>query len=222
MPSRSPENPYRYTENEADRAFFTVPAEELAPWLLGKIICHQLPGEKEPRRFRINVTEAYCKKDPFCHAVKAKDKNGIGFVTQNMIGGTLYVHHTTHGKYCFDIVADKKDIAGGVLIRGATNLNGDPDENFYNAEEGNPNKLLIKLKIKPCMNGIDLLKNANEKLQPGEELWIEDDGFDPIDKYLTGERINLSIPKRIDESEKEKYEVYIKKPLRFFLKPSEI
>jgi len=205
------EKPYRFTDTEKDRAFFTVPAEELALWLLGKVICHQLPGEKDPIRFRINVVEAYGKDDPFCHAVKYTDKKRKGATTQLEIGGTLY----THGRNCFDIVADEKGIAGGVLIRGAKNINGDPDENYYYEGKGKPKKLSFALNIEPLMNGVDFLNKD-------EELWIEDDGFDPADKYLTGERINLNIPNGIDESEKEKYEVYIKKPLRFFLKPSEI
>ena len=40
-----------------DRSFFTCPAEELAPKLLGKILCR--PVENRVIRFRLTEVEAY-------------------------------------------------------------------------------------------------------------------------------------------------------------------
>ena len=220
MTSHSLRNPYRYKEK--DRAFFTVPAEELAPWLLGKIICHHVPGEKEPRKFQINVVEAYGIDDPFCHANKEyTDKKRKGATTQLEIGGTLY----THGRNCFDIVAENIGRAGGVLIRGARNLNNDPNGDYYNKEKGNPKKLSFALKIEPWMNGVDLLKKENEVLGLGEELWIEDVGFDSKGKYSKGERINLDkvkVPKGIEDDRMQEFEKYRDKKWRFFLKENEV
>lgn len=70
-----------------ERDFFTCEAVELAEKLIGKVICNRVAGKI--LRFRIIETEAYGKNDTACHSNKYKSGNGV--VSQNMIGGTLYV-----------------------------------------------------------------------------------------------------------------------------------
>lgn len=110
-----------------DRSFFTCPAEELAPKLLGKILCR--PVENRVIRFRLTEVEAYCADDTACHSNKYKTGNGV--ITQHMVGGTLYVHYKNneyHGS-SFDIVANTAKKAESVLIRGGMNID-DVSENY--------------------------------------------------------------------------------------------
>ncbi len=50
-------------KGEKYRKFFTKSAEQLAPWLLGKIICHRIHDERGDFTIcgRITVTEAYSR-----------------------------------------------------------------------------------------------------------------------------------------------------------------
>lgn len=57
-------NDLRFTEK--DRHLFSAPAREVAPWLLGKVLCHQLPDGKILRA-RITETEAYPASDSACY-----------------------------------------------------------------------------------------------------------------------------------------------------------
>ena len=53
-----------------DRSFFTCPAEELAPKLLGKVLCRKAE-DGFVIRGRINVTEAYPTDDKVNDAARA-------------------------------------------------------------------------------------------------------------------------------------------------------
>ena len=76
-----------------DYKLFEQPAEILAPWLLGKILCRRL--DERILRFRILETEAYSKNDKATHANKYKSGNAA--ITQRMMGGTIYVHYKNNG-----------------------------------------------------------------------------------------------------------------------------
>ena len=110
-----------------EREFFTCEAVELAEKLIGKVICNRAAGKI--LRFRIIETEAYGKNDTACHSNKYKSGNGV--VSQNMIGGTLYVHYNNKDKpgSMFDVVANKVGVGEGVLIRGGINLEN-PNEEY--------------------------------------------------------------------------------------------
>lgn len=144
----------RYTEK--DRSFFLQSADMLAPQLLGKLLCHQLPGG-EILRLRITETEAYCRDDTACHSYKGKTKANASMFK---IGGTAYVFHC-HG-WQFNVICNDIGIGEGVLIRGAGGYNG-------------PVKLARAMKIeKEGIDGTDLL-------DPGSVIWLEDDGGTPPD-----------------------------------------
>ena len=106
---------------EKDRRLFTKGANELADFLLGKILCHSIDGRI--LRFMITETEAYGKDDPFCHSKNYKSGNGVE--VQKMQGGTIYVHNriTNEPGSMFDIVSGNEGDGEGVLIRAAIDLN---------------------------------------------------------------------------------------------------
>jgi len=97
-------------------SFFLKPARELAKNLLGKKISFSgLSGI-------IVETEAYEGfNDPGSHIYK-------GITNRNKImleeGGTIYIYLCCGLYYMFNIVADKKDIPGAVLIRALEPLEG--------------------------------------------------------------------------------------------------
>lgn len=165
---------YRYTEK--DRKKFEVPAEELAPWLIGKVLCRQLPTG-EVLRFRITETEAYGDKDSACHANKYKTGNAV--ITQRMTGGTIYVHYRNNDYQgsSFDIVAGKEVEAESVLIRGAVNLD---TEDKYNQ---------IRLLGEALHMDYETLNQTNILISA--EIWLECDGFDTEGKIHREKRIGL-------------------------------
>lgn len=167
-----------------DHLYFEKPAEEVAPWLLGKILCRQL-ATGEILRFRILETEAYGDMDSACHANKYKTGNAA--ITQRMIGGTIYVHYknNNYSGSSFDIVAGEKGEAESVLIRGAVDL-----------------KTGIKYdKIRLLGEALHIdYKALNQTyILSSKEVWVEDDGFNTEGKIIVGQRIGLDAADIKDE-----------------------
>lgn len=165
---------------------FEQPAEILAPWLLGKILCRRL-DEGRILRFRILETEAYSDNDSATHAKKYKSGNAA--TTQRMIGGTIYVHYRNNGYSgsSFDIVAGKKGQAESVLIRGAVDL--DTGEKYDQ----------IRLLGEALHMDYELLNRAY--LLDSDEIWLEDDGYITEGKIRQKERKGLNA-EDIDEKDR--------------------
>lgn len=97
-----------------DRSYFEVPAEKLAPWLIGKILCHE-EGSGDNKfiiRCRIRVTEAYRETDTFT------DSNRESMPTAQLLsGGHIHFYNKKGvGRQRLDIVANKEGIGESVLI----------------------------------------------------------------------------------------------------------
>ncbi len=147
----------KYTEKH--RELFTVPAEALAPWLLGKIICHRSEDENGEFvvRGRIMVTEAYrdCDEDNGLTDNSREKENG-GTV-QSKAGGHLYIAKVDRtGGVRIDIVANKQNVGEGVLIRKVDSYVEGP---CVAAWAMNIND--------DTLNGVDLLNS--------KDIWIESD-----------------------------------------------
>ena len=70
------------------RPDYARPATELAPALLGKLLCRRLDGEV----IRVRITETECyygEQDSACHAHRGRTKRTA---TLYEPGGTAYVH----------------------------------------------------------------------------------------------------------------------------------
>lgn len=145
----------KYT-GEKYRKLFTIPAEELAQWLLGKIICHHVHDARGDFiiRGRISVTEAYRETDNVTDAARKKWE----IISQHKAGGHLYIKKDKRCKdaYRFDIVANREGVGEGVLIRG------------IDAYKEGPWIAAWALELDEQMDGVDLL-------DPKSEIWIETD-----------------------------------------------
>lgn len=144
--------------------FYKQHATELAPLLLGKLICRQI-GNKVIK-CRITETECYFgENDTACHAHKGKTER-----TKIMYerGGKAYVYLCYGIHSLFNVVTGEKDFPEAVLIRGVEGFTG-------------PGKLTKHLQIDRRLNG--------ENLITSDKLWLEDDGFEV--KYKTDKRVGI-------------------------------
>lgn len=138
---------------ELKNSFFGINADELAPRLLGKLLCRRTP-EGEVIRLRINETEAYMGcDDSACHASRGRTARTETLYCR---GGTVYVYLCYGIHYMLNIVSGSEGDPQAVLIRGAGALDG-------------PGKLTRALKITKDLNRCELGEDAG--------LWIEDDGY---------------------------------------------
>lgn len=122
--------------------FYTQCALEVAPSLLGKLLCRKVDGELI--KLRINETEAYYgENDTACHAHKGKTRR-----TKVMYeaGGMAYVYLCYGIHHLFNVVTGALNFPEAVLIRGVANYNG-------------PGKLTKALKINQALNAENLLSS---------------------------------------------------------------
>lgn len=145
--------------------FFFQNALELAPSLLGKLLCRK--QGKEIIKLRITETESYYgKEDTASHAYKGKTKRNEPMFEE---GGVLYIYLCYGIHNLLNIVSGKKDNPEGVMIRAVENYNG-------------PGKLTKALNISRELN--------KTNLSLSDELWIEDDGTKI--RYKTSPRIGIN------------------------------
>lgn len=134
------------------REYFRRGAAELAPELVGKLLCRRLPNGSV-KKLRITQTEAYCgESDTACHAHKGRTKR-----TETLYhdGGTVYVYLCYGMHWLMNVVAGGIDDPQAVLIRCCDGAAG-------------PGKLTKALGIDGSFNDADILTS--------DELWLEDDG----------------------------------------------
>ncbi len=150
--------------NRLGKDFFTRSVLQVAPDLLGKIICREIDGKVH--RFVITETEAYSGKDDLaCHASKGKTKRTAVMFEE---GGLVYVYLIYGMYWMLNFVSGKKDEAAAVLIRGVRGIDG-------------PGRVGKQLQIDKSFYGEDVSTSAR--------LWIEDNKT-PI-KYKTKPRIGI-------------------------------
>lgn len=158
-----------------DKSFFRQNATELAPALVGKLICRKLP-DGTVIKLRISETEAYCgTEDTSCHAHKGKTRR-TELLWRD--GSTIYVYLCYGIHWLLNIVSGEKDDPQAVLIRCCFEADG-------------PGKLTKALGIDGSFNGKDILNCP--------ELWLEDDGFS-VD-ITTDKRVGIAYA---DEADREK------------------
>ena len=103
------------------QSFFETDVLELAPALLGKIICRKMP-DGEVLRCRITETEAYNGvSDLACHASKGRTLR-----TEVMYGGggNIYVYLIYGMYWMLNFVTGPEGSPQAVLIRGLDDLRG--------------------------------------------------------------------------------------------------
>ena len=172
-----------------DRNFYEQDAVTLAQLLLGKVLV--INKEGIITRSRIVETEAYCGVvDKAAHSYKNRRTKRTEIMYHE--GGHVYIYFIYGMYYLLNVVANKKDIPEGVLIRGVRELN-----NKGKLLDG-PGKLTRALDIDKRFYGVDL---TNDK-----DIYIIDDGYH-IQEIIMTERIN------IDYAEEDKHRLW-----RFLIK----
>jgi DNA-3-methyladenine glycosylase len=139
-----------------DPTFFHRDCLEVAPDLVGKIICHRLP-DGSLRRLRISETEAYRgEEDTACHAHKGKTAR-----TAVLYGppGVLYIYLCYGMHNLLNVVTGRDGIPQGVLIRACVTADG-------------PGKLTKALGLDRTLHGTALAACA-------DVFWFEDDDLHP-------------------------------------------
>lgn len=140
------------------------PATELAPELLGKLLCRKT--DQGILKYRIMETECYYgEEDTACHASKGKTERTKVLYEK---GGTAYVYLCYGMHSLFNVVSGKEGHPEAVLIRGVTGFNG-------------PGKLTRAMEIDRSFN--------EEDMTVSNRLWIEDDGFKP--DYTLAKRVGI-------------------------------
>lgn len=134
-----------------DRAFYRQSAPDLAPQLLGKLLCRRI-GRRVVRQ-RITETEAYYgEDDSACHASRGRTpRTSIMYAD----GGHAYVYLCYGMHEMFNIVSGREGFPEAVLVRGVEGHAG-------------PGRLTRALHITRALNRVDLVRSR--------QLWLEDDG----------------------------------------------
>lgn len=154
--------------------FFKINASELAPKMLGKIICRKFE-DGSVRRARIVETECYLGADDSAsHGYRGKTpRNKIMFEE----GGVAYVYLCYGIHFLFNIVSGEKGSPQGVLIRGVEGAIG-------------PGRVTRYLGIDKSFYG--------ENLKTSKVLWLEDDGACPKIKFA--KRVGIGYAKEEDQN----------------------
>ena len=163
------------TNMRIDPAFYARDVLDAAPALLGKLLCHRLPGGAVLRR-RVTETEAYRgEDDTACHARAGETRR-----TAVMFGpgGFSYVY------LCYGIHS---------LLNIVTGADGQPQAALIRGVEGHPGpgRVTKAMSIDCSLNGLDM--------RVSDVLWLEDDGFTPA-SILTGPRVGIGYASAEDQA----------------------
>lgn len=172
------------------RSFFAGDAAEVAPRLLGCLLCRRLDGELLSGR--IVEVEAYLAKGDLA----SHQQRGKTAATQSLYGepGTAYVHRNRQ-HHLIDAVTGPREEAGAVLIRALEPLAGIEKmaanrgiADLRRLASG-PGNLCLALAITKKLDGLDLTL--------GDELWIAGPP-EPTDfSVAAGRRIGISSSKEL-------------------------
>ncbi len=177
-------------ERKLSQSFFDRPADEVAPDLLGKILCVHSRNKKF--RVRILETEAYLgRQDQACHAHRGLTKR-----TAVMFGppGFAYVYLIYGIHKLLNIVTHREGEAHAVLIRACDWVSPPQSKPLLNG----PGKLSAALGIEMRHNNLDVC---------GDELFFLD--------APTPAEIHRAPRIGVDYAGS-----WAKKPLRYFWRPA--
>lgn len=145
--------------------FFASPATELAPALVGKLLCRRIG--REVYRLRITETECYFgEEDTACHAHKGRTARTD---TLYAAGGIAYVYLCYGMHSLLNFVTGEEGHPEAVLIRGVEGISG-------------PGRVTKALGITRAENRLPLLKKNG--------LWVEDDGA-PAPELIAMPRVGI-------------------------------
>lgn len=158
--------------------YFLRSAKELAPDLIGKLLCRNLNGEIV--RLRITETECYCgEEDTACHAHKGRTARTDIMYRE---GGRAYVYLCYGMHHLLNLTTGQEGHPEAVLIRGLEDISG-------------PGRLTKYLQIDRSLNAC--------LLTPESQLWVEDDGVRL--PYMETPRIGIGYASAEDQARLWRY-----------------
>lgn len=176
------------------RDFYTRNTILVARELLGKILVYK--SKDQLYKGKIVEVEAYISpNDDAAHFSKGlTDRTRV--VAEE--GGHIYMY-TIYGMYeCFNVIAEKEGVHGGVLIRAIEPLEGIEKmyENRYKKPFDNPpRRELINISNGPAKfvmaYGINKADFYGRDLVKDENIWIEDNAKIPHEQIVRSPRINI-------------------------------
>ena len=153
--------------------FYVRPAAELAPALLGKLLC--VKTENGVLKKRITETEMYYGiEDSACYAHKGKSKKSLPLYEE---GGISYVTLVYGMHHMINIITGPKDHPEAVLLRGVEGAEG-------------PGKLTKAMGITKAADGLSFTDSGI--------IWLEDDGYEP--PYIQTPRIGIGYATNEDQA----------------------
>ena len=183
------------------REFFTRNTELVAKELLGKVLVLNRNGQIY--RGRIVETEAYTNdNDDAAHFHK-----GITERTKVVkeAGGHLYIYNIYGIYQCMNIIAEKEDVLGGVLLRAIEPIEGIESmyENRYKRKYEQPKKReIINLTNGPAKlvmsYGITKDEFYGRDLDNDSSIWLEDAETIAEEDIVKTPRINIDYAKSKD------------------------
>ncbi len=157
-----------------ERTFYQRDCLEVAPALVGKILCRRLPNGTV-LRLRISETEAYRgEEDTACHAHRGRTARNEVLYAE---AGTLYVYLCYGIHWLLNIVTGEREQPQAVLIRACESAPG-------------PGKLTKALGITGEYNRRSILSC--------DDFWLEDDGMRPLVKTARRVGIDYAAPEDRD------------------------
>ncbi|MGO1468990.1 MAG: DNA-3-methyladenine glycosylase [Tissierella sp.] len=183
------------------REFFTRNTKIVAKELLGKILVLNKNGKVY--KGRIVETEAYTgDNDDAAHFHKGlTDRTRV--IKES--GGHLYIYNIYGIYQCMNVVAEKENVLGGVLLRGVEPIEGIQwmYENRYKKKYIDPKKReIINLTNGPAKlvmsYGITKDEFYGADLDSDERIWLEDAETIPEDEIIKTPRINIDYAKSKD------------------------
>ncbi len=161
------------------KEYFERPATELAPDLIGKILCRRT--ERGVVRARITETECYYgEEDTACHAHRGKtERTRVMYES----GGITYVYLCYGMHAMLNIVTGEEDHPEAVLIRGIEDAIG-------------PGRTTKYLTVTTDDNALPLTEESG--------IWIEDDGA-KRPKICRTPRIGIDYASKCDRERKWRF-----------------
>lgn len=152
------------------RAELPVDTVELARYLIGKTLVHELPDGRKGQRLtgRIVETEAYPVGDPAGHAFR-----GLTPATRSLFlaRGHAYVRFTYGSCWLMNVTSETPGVGGGVLIRALEPLEGVERMKRHRGVSRlldiarGPGRLAAAMQIDKRFDGLDLCAHMSP-------LWI--------------------------------------------------
>ena len=136
------------------RSFFSRPAEQVAPDLLGCLLVQRQPTGALLWGVIVE-TEAYSQAEPACHGYRRRTPSN-----ETLFGepGRFYVYVSYGIHHCVNVVTDRADWANGVLLRAL-------------ALPGEPERVAAGPALLARRFGIDRSHDAR-LVDPAEGLWL--------------------------------------------------